>query len=90
MVLDDPNKNFRFDGVGSVMSEINPYGGLIYGHNNETIALWVPNIHEGTNAAMFMLGKLWGSGYKTQMTNDVNIIISGHDVFGMDIYLLSR
>jgi hypothetical protein len=67
------------------MSEVDPYGGLIYGHNNETIALWVPQQHkrEGTSAAMFMLGEIWGAGYKQQMTNNVDVIISGYDVFGM-------
>ncbi|XP_061188816.1 uncharacterized protein LOC133196990 [Saccostrea echinata] len=80
-VKDGPNKNYRFDGVGSVMTEFVPYGGLVYGYSETSVAFWVPHLNKRkiNEAAIFMMGEMWGWGYKEQMTNNVDIIISVHN-----------
>ncbi|XP_052717511.1 uncharacterized protein LOC128189792 [Crassostrea angulata] len=78
-VLDGANKNFRFDGVGSVMNEAEPYGGLVYGYNDSVVAMWVPQPHKresNESAAVFMLGRIWGWNFKAQMTNNVDIVLT--------------
>lgn len=83
-MLDGANKNFRFDGVGSVMNEAEPYGGLVYGYNDSMVAIWVPHKRESEeSAAVFMLGEIWGWNFKEQMTNDVNIVLTIMDVLGI-------
>jgi hypothetical protein len=79
-VQEGRNKNFRFDGIGSVMTEIAPYGGLVYGYNDveATVGVWIPHpdkVKRG-EAAVFLIGMDWGWGFKQQMTNNVTIIIS--------------
>lgn len=85
-VLDGENKGVRFDGVGSVMNEAPPYGGLVYGYNDSLVAIWVPNLGNGifgeSRSAVFMLGKSWGSGFNEQMTKDVDIVIKVMDMLG--------
>ncbi|XP_062571253.1 uncharacterized protein LOC134233297 [Saccostrea cucullata] len=77
-VLEGPNKNFRFDGVGSVMNERDPYGGLVYGYNDTTLGIWIPHPNKinQRGTAVFLLGEIWGWGYKSQMTDEVDIIIT--------------
>ncbi|XP_062586421.1 uncharacterized protein LOC134248017 [Saccostrea cucullata] len=81
-VRDGPNKNFRFDGIGSVMTESAPYGGLIYGYNDTSVAFWIPHPYKRKmkEAAIFMMGEMWGWGYRKQMTDNVDILISVHDI----------
>ncbi|XP_065933987.1 uncharacterized protein [Magallana gigas] len=80
-VLDGANKNFRFDGVGSVINEAEPYGGLVYGYHDSVVAIWVPHKRESEeSAAVFMLRKIWGWNFKEQMTNDVDIVLTVMDV----------
>uniref|UniRef100_K1Q4H9 Limulus clotting factor C n=1 Tax=Magallana gigas TaxID=29159 RepID=K1Q4H9_MAGGI len=83
-VLDGANRGFRFDGVGSVMNEAEPYGGLVYGYNDSMVAIWVPHLGNGiieeSKVAVFMLGKSWGSGFNKQMTNNVDIVIKVMDM----------
>lgn len=85
-VLDGANRGFRFDGVGSVMNEAEPYGGLVYGYNDSMVAIWVPHLGNGiieeSIVAVFMLGKSWGSGFNKQMTNNVDIVIKVMDMLG--------
>lgn len=83
-MLEGANKGFRFDGVGSVMNEAPPYGGLVYGYNDSMVAIWVPTSlkRNSGNAAVFMLGRIWGSGFNEQMTNNVTIVIKVMDMLG--------
>ncbi|XP_048744184.2 uncharacterized protein LOC125657564 [Ostrea edulis] len=85
-VLEGPNKNFRFDGLGSVMTEVEPYGGLVYAYNEveATVGIWIPhpNKLKPKKVAVFMLGMNWGWGFKQQMTDNVNIIISSVTITG--------
>ena len=83
-MLEGANKNFRFDGIGSVMNEWGPFGGLVYGYNDSTVAIWIPrpDIRDGITAAVFMIGKSWGWGFKTQMTNNIKIIITVRNIMG--------
>ena len=78
------SRGFRFDGVGSVMNEAEPYGGLVYGYNDSVVAIWVPTSlkRNSGNAAVFMLGRIWGSGFNEQMTNNVTIVIKVMDMLG--------
>lgn len=85
-MLDGANKNFRFDGVGSVMNEAEPYGGLVYGYNDSVVAIWLPQPHKresNESAAVFMLGRIWGWNFKAQMTNNVDIVLTVMDVLGI-------
>ncbi|XP_061188815.1 uncharacterized protein LOC133196989, partial [Saccostrea echinata] len=77
-VLEGPNENFRFDGVGSVMNERDPYGGLVYGYNDTTLGIWIPHptMRKQGAAAVFILGETWGWGYRSQRTDEVDIIIT--------------
>lgn len=88
-MLDGANKDFRFNGVGSVMNEVEPYGGLVYGYNDSMVAIWVP--HPDTrrsqqSAAVFMLGRIWGWNFKEQMTNNVDVVVTVMDVMG-NVYI---
>ncbi|XP_062597041.1 uncharacterized protein LOC134258491 [Saccostrea cucullata] len=83
-VRDGPNKNFRFDGVGSVMTESALYGGLVYGYNDTSVAFWIPHPYRRRmkEAAISMMGEMWGWGYRKQITDNVDILISVHDIAG--------
>ena len=83
-MLEGENKYFRFDGIGSVMNKGAPFGGLVYGYNDSTVAIWIPHPdkRDMNTAAVFMIGKSWGWGFKSQMTNNIKIIITIRNVMG--------
>lgn len=88
-VQNGTSRGFRFDGVGSVMNEAEPYGGLVYGYNDSVVAIWVPTSlkRNSENAAVFMLGRIWGSGFNEEKTNNVEIIFNVMDIL-MPVCLL--
>ncbi|XP_048753660.2 uncharacterized protein LOC125664905 [Ostrea edulis] len=82
-VQNGKNRNFRFNGLGSVMNEEFPYGGVVYGYNDSVAAIWVPETFDGnaSNSAVFLVGGVWGDGYQDQRTNQVDILISVMSVY---------
>ncbi|XP_065933984.1 uncharacterized protein [Magallana gigas] len=65
------------------MNEAEPYGGLVYGYNDSMVAIWLPQPlkrESNESAAVFMLGRIWGWNFKTQMTNNVDIVLTVMDV----------